>query len=226
MNKSAQQLVLPLPVRAALGRDDFFIAPCNAMAVHQLDAWQNWPRHKLALIGPTGAGKTHLAHVWATQSSAEIIDAKNIDLARLENAPAVVVEGGENICGNPAAQEQLFHLHNAMNASKRPLLLTGRNAPARWNIVLPDLVSRLSAIPLVHLETPDDSLLGMMMVKLFSDRQVSVGPELIAYLLKHMDRSYGAAVMLVNELDKAAFSAKRPLTVPLAKQILAGLHER
>lgn len=196
------------------------------MAVHQLDAWREWPHQKLALIGPTGAGKTHLAHVWASQIGAEIIDAARIDLVALENASAVVVEGGENISGNPAAQEQLFHLYNAMNASKRPLLLTGQTPPARWKIELPDLVSRLSAIPLVHLETPDDALLSMMMVKLFADRQLSVLPELIAYLLKHMDRSYGDAVALVQALDKAAFSQKRPLTVPLAKQILAGLHER
>jgi len=223
---SAQQLVLPLPVRSALGRDDFFVAPCNAMAVQQLDAWQDWPNGKLALVGPTGAGKTHLAHVWAAQTGAKIIDATDIDLIGLESAAAVVVEGGGDISGNHAAQEQLFHLHNAMHADKRPLLLTGRNAPARWLIELPDLVSRLSAIPVVHLETPDDALLSMMMVKLFADRQVSVSPELIAYLLKHMDRSYGDALALVQALDKAAFSQKRPLTVHLARQILANIHER
>ncbi len=226
MSKVSEQFILPLPVRSGLGRDDFYVAPCNALAVQQLDFWQKWPFAKLALIGPTGAGKTHLGHVWAAQTGAKIVDALDIDLVDLENAPAIVVEGAESLGGNGPAQEQLFHLHNTFNASKRPLLLTGRTAPARWKIELLDLVSRLSAIPVVNLESPDDTLLRMMMVKLFADRQVTVGPELIAYLLKHMNRSYGDAVALVQALDKAAFSQKRPLTVPLARQILAGMNER
>ncbi|MBL4808007.1 MAG: chromosomal replication initiator DnaA, partial [Rhodobacteraceae bacterium] len=106
---TAEQLVLPLPVRAAQGRDDFFIAPCNALAVQQLDNWPNWQNGKLALVGPMGAGKTHLAHVWAAQTGAKIIDAAELADGALGDG-AVVVEGADDISGNPVAQENLFHL--------------------------------------------------------------------------------------------------------------------
>jgi len=224
MSTPAEQLVLPLPVRTARGRDDFFVAPCNALAVQQLDNWQDWSHGKLALVGPHGSGKTHLVHVWAAQTGADILDAKslNADIS----AEAVVVEGADKIAGNAAAQEQLFHLHNACNAAQRPLLLTGQTAPARWGIELPDLVSRLSAIQIANLEPPDDTLLSMILIKLFNDRQVSVGPKLIAYLVNHMGRSYADAIALVAKLDTAGFSRKRRLTVNLAAQILADSDER
>ncbi len=219
MTQSSEQLLLPLPLRSARGRDDFFVAKCNALAVQQLDDWQNWPHGKLALIGPAGSGKTHLAHVWAAQSGAEIIEATAIDAQT--DARAVVVEGADKIAGNAAAQEQLFHLHNALNASKRSLLITGQTPPSRWRLELPDLVSRLLAIQVTHLELPDDSLLSMIMVKLFADRQVNVGPDLISFLVKRMGRSYTEAITLVETLDQAAFSSKRPLTARFAAQILA-----
>ncbi len=222
MSTTSEQFVLPLPVHTARGRDDFFVAPCNAFALQTLENWHEWPDLKLALTGPEGSGKTHLAHVWAEQTGAVVVDATTLDVTLLQDAPAIVVEGGDRILANPAAQENLFHLHNAMNASKRPLLITGRAAPARWGLELPDLVSRLSAIQVARLDPPDDALLGMILVKLFADRQVAVGPDLIAYLVKRVGRSYQAVINTVSQLDNAAFSRKKPLTVRLAAQILAG----
>jgi len=74
----AQQLGLDLPSRPALGRDDFFVAPSNAIAVAMIEGWQAWAGRKMVLTGPPGSGKTHLAHVWANLSGAGIIDARDI----------------------------------------------------------------------------------------------------------------------------------------------------
>ncbi|MGB8622376.1 MAG: chromosomal replication initiator DnaA, partial [Paracoccaceae bacterium] len=71
----AEQLVFDLPLRAARGREDFFVSPANAMAVAQVENWRRWPARKLVLVGPQGAGKTHLAHVWAAQADAGIVEA-------------------------------------------------------------------------------------------------------------------------------------------------------
>lgn len=69
----AEQLGLDLPSVAALGREDFLVAPSNALAMAMIDAWPNWQGGKLVLSGPEGAGKTHLAHVWAQRSGAKLI---------------------------------------------------------------------------------------------------------------------------------------------------------
>ncbi len=213
----AQQLVLDLPVRQALGRDDFFVAPCNELAVAQLEGWARWPEGRLALVGPANSGKTHLAHVWAAMSGAPIIEAAA--LLPEDAAPALVVENVDRIGENEAA---LFHVYNRMNAEGGALLVTGRAAPSRWPLALPDLRSRLQSLPVVALEAPDDTLLAMIMAKLFEDRQLPVSPRLISYLLKRVGRSYAAVNALVEGLDKAALAAGKPLSVPFASRYLEG----
>ena len=212
---AAKQLVLDLPVRQALGRADYFVAPCNAMAVAQLDGWQRWPDGRLALIGPSGSGKTHLAHVWAAMTGAKIVTAANLKLSDVKGA--LVVEDVDQIDGN---EESLFHVYNAMNAAGHPLLITGQSAPSRWRLSLPDLRSRLESVPVVQLEAPDDTLLSMIMVKLFDDRQLPVSPKLISFLVDRVGRSYAAVHEMVAGLDKAALVARKPLTVHLASRFL------
>ncbi len=212
---AAKQLVLDLPVRQALGRADFFVAPCNAMAVTQLDAWQQWPQGRLALVGPSGSGKTHLSHVWAGMTGAKIVKAVNLQLS--DSSGALVVEDVESIDGN---EEALFHVYNALHATGYPLLITGQSAPSRWELSLADLRSRLESVPVVQLESPDDDLLSMIMVKLFDDRQLPVSPKLIRFLVARVGRSYEAVHQMVAELDKAALAARKPLTVHLASKFL------
>lgn len=212
---AAEQLVLDLPVRQALGRADFYVAPCNEQAVAQLEGWARWPEGRLALVGPSGSGKTHLAHVWAALSGARIVEAK--DLKAEAAADALVVENVEQIGGNEPA---LFHVYNEMSAKGGALLVTGLSAPSRWPISLADLRSRLESMPVVALEAPDDALLSMVMAKLFDDRQLPVSPKLIAYLLKRAGRSYSEVNSLVETLDKAALAAGRPLSVPFVSAFL------
>ena len=211
----AEQLVLDLPIRQALGRNDFFVAPCNALAVAQLEGWARWPEGRLALVGPSGSGKTHLAHVWAAMSGARIVQAST--LRPDDAAPALVVENVDQISGNEAA---LFHVYNQMNADSGALLITGPSAPARWSLTLPDLRSRLQSVPVVALEAPDDTLLSMIMAKLFDDRQLPVSPKLITYLLKRVGRSYAEVNELVHLLDKAALAVNKPLSVRFVSSIL------
>jgi len=212
---TAEQLAFDLPVRQALGRADFFVAPCNARAVAQLDNWARWPEGKLALVGASGSGKTHLAHVWAAMSNARIVSANA--LAPADACAALVVENADQISGN---EQSLFHVYNEMSAAGGALLITGQTAPARWPLKLPDLRSRLQSLPVVAVEPPDDALISMIMVKLFDDRQLPVSPKLLDYLLKRVERSYEAVNALVEALDKAALAAGKPLSMRLASAYL------
>jgi hypothetical protein len=69
-----QQLPLDLAYRPALGMADFVIAPGNRDAVAWIDRWPDWPSHALAIHGPKGSGKSHLAHVWQARSGAVFLD--------------------------------------------------------------------------------------------------------------------------------------------------------
>jgi chromosomal replication initiation ATPase DnaA len=200
-------------------RAHFFVAPSNALALAAVEGWQTWPGRKLLLVGPEGAGKTHLAHIWAAQAQATILPAETLaqtDIASL-SARTVVVEDADRIAGTDEAQ--LFHLHNLVTTGAA-LLLTARTPPRGWNLALPDLVSRMQATQIARLEAPDDTLLSAVLVKLFADRQVAVPVNLIHYLVSRMPRSIGAARALVAALDARALAAGRPITRALAGEVL------
>ncbi|MFW8634048.1 HdaA/DnaA family protein [Cribrihabitans pelagius] len=218
----AQQLSFDLPAKPALGRDDFFVAPSNAMAVALLDPGFAWPSGKLVLSGPKGSGKTHLTHVWASQSGARIANAARL---RLETVPELArgplaVEDVPQIARDARRQKALFHLHNLVLANGHQLVLTGQAAPNLWGLTLPDLQSRVQAATHAELQPPDDQLLAVVLAKLFNDRQIAPRPEVIPYLVAHMDRSFAAAARIVDRLDRLSLAENRTLSRPLAVRVM------
>ena len=219
-----EQLGLNLPARTALGRDAFFVAPSNTIASAMIEDWRNWAQGKLVLTGPQGSGKTHLTHVWAAQSGAQIVKATDL---REGDVPAlakthIAVEDVPDIAQNIDTQTALFHLHNLALSEGNSLLMTGTPAAALWDITLPDLASRIGGATSVALEAPDDTLLAALLVKLLADRQLTPKPDLIPYLLPRIDRSFAAVGALVAQLDAASLAQKRPLTRALAAKVLGG----
>jgi chromosomal replication initiation ATPase DnaA len=214
------QFAFEFPHRPAFGAEDFLIAPSNAAAVAWLDRWPAWPSSAIVLHGPPGCGKTHLAHVWQARSGAVLRAAEALtpdDPADLAGNAALVIDGAER-----AAERSLLHLINLVAERGGHLLLTAAAPAARWTTALPDLRSRLVAMPDVAVLAPDDALIGAVLLKLFADRQLSVGEDVIVFLLRHMERSFAASRRIVAALDRAALVAQRRITVPLAREVLAG----
>ncbi len=203
------------------GRAQFFPAASNAAAWHAIETPDQWPQSRLLLIGPAGAGKTHLAHIWAQTNGAQILPATSLaplDPTTLQTPLAV--EDADQTAGLPATEEALFHLINHCQHNKIRLLITAKTAPRDWGIALPDLLSRLQSMGQAQLHAPDDALLSAVLVKLFADRQITVPPNLIPYLAARMERSIAAARALVAALDAHALQLGRPVTRALAADLL------
>ncbi|MCB2129480.1 MAG: chromosomal replication initiator DnaA [Rhodobacteraceae bacterium] len=215
----AQQLIFDLPVRPALGREDFFVARANELALAALDKG-DWPLGKMLLVGPEGAGKSHIARVWAHDNAASIVPADELERQDPPGLPALVIEDADRIAGQAGAETALFHWHNRMLEQGARLLITARQPPAQWGILLADLESRMQATAIARIEPPDDTLLAAVLVKLFADRQVKVAPGLIDWLLRRIDRSFSAARDAVALLDAASLRLRRPVTVILAGEVL------
>lgn len=216
----SRQLAFDLPSAEAFRRVDFYPSPANAQALAAVEAWQDWPGGKLVLVGPEGAGKTHLTHIWAALSGAEVISAAKLletDLHDLAQGP-VAIEDADQIAGDREAEVALFHLHNLLDG--RGLLVTAASSPRDWRLGLPDLLSRMQAAAVAQLEPPDDLLLSAVLIKLFADRQIVVPPNLISYLVSRMDRSIAAAREWVKFLDARALAHGRPVTRALAAEVL------
>ena len=227
----ASQLALEFPHRPAHGREDFLISPNNEEAVAWVDRWPDWPAPALTVYGPAGCGKTHLAQVWRARSGAEVLDAAGIaagDARPLpEGAASCIVDVKLGAAApNGIDEAALLHLYNLVAEAGGHMLITSREAPARWNLALPDLASRLIAIPAVEIGPPDDALIGAVLVKLFHDRQLRVGEDVITFLLARMERSFAAVRAIVAALDRSALAAHRNITVPLARDVLRQFEQR
>lgn len=213
-----EQLAFPQPRATALGRDDFMVTDSNAQAVALLDDWRNWPQNRLALSGPEASGKSHLTAIWVAETGAEQIEAAQLkaqDAPRHAEGPVAVTDidqGGED--------EALFHLWNACARTGVPLLLTGRGVPSDWGADLPDLQSRLASLTPAVIAPPDDALLPVLLLKLFADRQLSVRPGLVGWLLRRMERSHAAARDIVAALDAAALARGCAVDIALARLVL------
>ena len=216
-----EQLAFDLPVRTSRDRGDFFLSEANALAVARLDASGTWPNGKLVLTGPEGSGKSHLASAWAEEHGTTLITPADLTGRVIPEIDHVcAIDLGADTRMTAAEEEALFHLHNHLAASGLPLLLVARQAPARWPIALADLKSRLEAAEVVRIDEPDDALLAAVLVKLFSDRQIDVSPNLIGWLVPRIDRSFAAAQDIVSRLDAAALAAQKPVSRELARRTL------
>lgn len=216
----AYQLALRLDLPPALTRADFMVGGANRAALAAIEAWPDWPGPVLLLTGPAGSGKTHLVEIWRAASGAAVIAGPALTDADAESFPpggALAVEDIDRAAGR---ERTLFHLLNRARESGGSLLLTARDRAASLALPLADLASRLRAAHLAALAAPDEDLLARLLAKLFADRQVSVDPALIAYLLPRMERSFDAARAIVERLDAAALSAGRPITRQLARPVL------
>ena len=216
-----RQLVLSFEPGANFSRDDFLEGPSNAMALRLVERWPDWPARVVAIVGPEGSGKSHLADIWANKTGARRLSARALDQTAVPGALATGALALENVA-EPLDEVALFHLLNLAKEDGAAVLLTARQPPAQWAIRLPDLVSRLRALPVVELAAPDDALLRAVLVKLFVDRQLAVDESLISYLVARIERSFAAARAAVAALDREALRQRRPVTRALAAELFAG----
>lgn len=220
MSDKPRQLAFDLDFRAALGREDFLVSPANAAAVEAVEAAGRWPQNTLAIVGPAGSGKSHLAEVWRSATGAARLGAAHLDETAIgagESSGAIAIEDIDRGIGE---ERVLFHLFNLAREGRLAMLVTSRALPGELDITLPDLRSRLRAMALVRIEPPDEALLRALLVKLLADRQQSVSPRVIEYVMRRIERSADAARDFVRTLDRLALARRSDLTLGVARDAL------
>lgn len=192
-----RQISLPFDWSGGQGDGDFLASEANALAVRHLDSWRDWPVMTTVLTGPPLSGRSTLGRHFAQMSGGELIDD---------------AEGAD--------EHRLFHAWNRAQTDRVPLLLIGQSAPTLWMIALPDLRSRLAAVPHVAIVEPDEALAHALIERLLSQAGAPFVTELPDWLLRRIERSYGAIAAVTRLLNEAALSSGRKISVAMAKEAL------
>jgi chromosomal replication initiation ATPase DnaA len=217
--ESGRQLPLDLPSSPRFGREEFLPAPANRAALEMVERWPDWPDRVLMLIGPKGAGKSHLCAIWAARAGARVVapDAlPTLEQLAAQAPQAILIDDIDRVADETA----LFHLLNFVNESDAFLLMSARRAPRTEDVRLPDLLSRLRRAPAVEIGAPDEELVRAVLVKLFADRQLTVEPPALAFAAMRLERSLDAARSFGDALDHEALAQGRPVTRALAAKVI------
>ena len=217
-----RQLAFALPHAESFTRDNFLEGPANAAGLALVDSWPDWPNRIMQLVGPEGAGKSHLAAIWAEQAGARSTSAHALTAAAVPGALATGALVVDDLKSSDVDERALFHLLNLAREEGASILITSRVPLSALQIELHDLRSRLRAIPTVLLLPPDDQLFRALIVKFCTDRQLGVDESVVSYLTTRIERSYAAVRQVVELLDAEALRLGRPVTRALAAELLRG----
>lgn len=210
-----RQGVLPLSLPTVYAADNFYVSACNRNAHAWIMRWPDWPGNALVLYGPSGSGKTHLGHIWALRAKAAIVNGRDGFLPETLHGDTLI----EDI-GDIRDPRMLLHAINYLREQKASLLLTSALPPKQLPFTLPDLTSRILAMPSISIEPPDDDAMAAAIRKQFSDRQLKVDDEAIAFLLPRLERSFAQIATTVEALDHEALAEQRNLTIPFIRKVL------
>ena len=183
--------------------------------------WPDWPASTLLLIGPPGAGKSHLGAIWASRANAAILGpAENLAEATRASSQPILLEDCDRRNGSDA---DFFHLLNTLKENHRALVMTARMPPDRWGLATADLLSRLRQSPIAVLQQVDEPLIRAVMVKLFADRQLTVDVDVVAFAARNIDRSFEAVEAFARAIDEASLSSGKRVTRALAAHVISAL---
>jgi chromosomal replication initiation ATPase DnaA len=214
----AEQLVFDLPLPQSYDEADFFITSRNERALGLVMAWPEWHAPAAIVYGPPLSGKTYLANIWRNRAQAEFVEASAL-AARAWTAPfaPLVIEDADS---SAFCETALFHHLNLAREHGSFILLTAEAAPGQWRIALPDLRSRIRSYPAAAIEPPDEEHLAAALLKHFSDRQIEIAPDVIAYLIARIERSMAAAQAVAAKLDRLALAEHKKVTRAFAARAL------
>jgi chromosomal replication initiation ATPase DnaA len=200
--------------------DTLVVTEANRDAARLLTEWRNWPNGALALTGPQGAGKTHLALAWALETGARQVSPN----AAPDDAAAIFQEAGGRLFVDDldAAPNEamLWRLLDLARARGGAVLLVGATAPSAWPVTIPDLRSRLNAIALARLGEPDEALMEVVLRRICREQFIHLSDDAARYLARRLPRTFAAARHMAAALDAGLKRGARPVSRKAAEKAL------
>ena len=199
--------------------DDFFVSKSNKHIFDFLNKWPNWEKNLLNINGENFSGKTHLINIFLEKFKGIKINAKKFnddDLKKIKIYENIILED----LTKEINEELFFTLINIIEQDNKYLIVTSQVSIVEINFDLNDLKSRSKNFLLQTINKPDDELIFALLLKSFSDRQISIDKKLINYVIKRIDRSYGKIFDFIYKIDEMSLKKKKPIDLKIIKEVL------
>ena len=214
------QLVFKFPFKTKYYDNDFYVSSNNFSAYKLIENWPSWPGKWLNIFGVPGSGKTHLSKILEKKiNKVAIIEEKKISekiLDDLHEIDCLIIENFKNDIN----QKLLFSILKQSKQFDNHLLINSIIPINKLNYNLKDLKSRINSFIFIGIELPTDELLKVIISKSFSEKQISINPNIVEYIIKNVDRSYEKILKFLKDIDELSLSSGKSININLIKKLL------
>ena len=213
------QLILKFPTNKIYLKEDFYVSTSNQDAYNFINSWPKWIKRIANIFGPPGSGKTHLTSILQSKTSVLTIKSKTLNdkiFFKFKTKEVLIIENLDE----KVSENLLFSIWNMALQDNKYLLITSDKPINTYKFKLPDLRSRLRSSMIIGVKLPSDDLIGVILTKNFSDKQIKIEKKHVDYIIKRIDRSYEKISQFILTLDKYSLKKGSPFSLKMIKEVL------
>ena len=217
--RELNQMLLNFDQKQNFNYNDFYVSKSNYFAFKLIEKWPSWEKNILNIFGEKFSGKTHLVEIFESKYKAIRIQEKDLNnniFKSLKLHENVILDNFEN----KSDEKILYSLFNLVDQDNKYLIITSKKPLIEMQFLLKDLASRVKNCLMAEISKPDDELIFALILKNFSDRQISLDKKLIDYIVKRIDRSYSKIKEFIYKVDEMSLKQKKPINLKTIKELL------
>ena len=213
------QLLLNFNQKQNFNYNDFYVSESNFYAFKLIDTWPKWEKKILNIYGETGCGKSHLSQIFISKHKAKLFKENQLNndlLLKLKLYENLILDEFEN----RTDEKLLYSLFNLVEQDNKFLIINSKKPITENEFLLNDLKSRVKNCLFAEIKIPDDELIFALILKNFSDKQISIDKKIIDYIVKRIDRSYSKIKEFIYKVDEMSLKQKKPINLKTIKELL------
>ena len=217
--KDLNQLLLNFEYKQNFKDEDFYVSNSNYYAFNLINSWPKWEKNFLNICGEKYSGKTHLSNIFLKKFKGIKIDAnsfENKNLKEIKIYENVILDNlGQNV-----DERLIYSLFNIIDQDNKYLIINSLIPVSKISFKLEDLRSRTKNCLVAKIDKPGDDLMFALILKNFSDRQITIDKKLIDFIIKRVDRSYGKIFEFIYKIDEISLKRKKSIDFKIIKEVL------
>ena len=217
--RELNQQILKFDYQKNFKNEDFYISKSNEHIFNLLNCWPKWEKNFLNISGEKFSGKTHLINIFLRNFKGIKFESKflnNENLKEIKIHENIILEN----LGEKVDEKLIYTLFNIIEQDNKYLIVTSVKPIVDIQFKLNDLKSRTKTFLLQNIEKPDDELIFALLLKNFSDRQISIEKKLINYIIKRIDRSYSKIFDFIYKIDEISLKKKKSIDFKIIKEVI------